>query len=134
MAAGRPTIKTNELIDEMLERIADGESLRSICRDDHMPNKATVFRWLTEDAEFNDQYAKARESQADSFVDDMLEIVDDTKLQSDPSLAAVARLRLDARKWIASKLKSKSYGDKVQQEVSGDLGLTVNIHRFGSDA
>lgn len=76
MTQGRPSIFSEELADEICERIADGESLRSICRDDEMPSKATVFRWLAEKQDFQDQYTRAREAQADSLVDDMLDIAD----------------------------------------------------------
>jgi hypothetical protein len=40
------------------------------------------------------------------------------------------RLRIDTRKWIASKLKPKKYGDKIEQEIKGEMGLTVQIVRM----
>jgi hypothetical protein len=122
---GRPSDYTPETADAICEEIADGRSLRSICDADSMPNKATVFRWLAAQPEFRDQYACAREAQADSYVDDITDIADRAK----PDDAAVARLRIDARKWAASKLKPKAYSDKVDLNLGGQDGNPV-IHRI----
>lgn len=108
------------LFDQICDRIADGDSLRTICRDKGMPNKASVFKWLAEDPALSDQYARAREAQADSLVDDMLAIADDTSREPNDRRVAV-----DARKWVASKLRPKAYGDKL--DLSGNVGFSVTI-------
>jgi hypothetical protein len=54
-----------------------GESLREICRDEDMPDKSTVMRWLALHQEFRDQYAGAREAQADYYAEEIIEISDD---------------------------------------------------------
>lgn len=136
MPAGRPSIYTPELIDAICERVADGESMRKICRDEHMPAMTTIFRWLRENPEFREQYEAATDMRADSFAEDMLDIADippqiNEKGGVDSGDVAHMRLRIDTRKWIASKLKPKKYGDKIEQEINGDLSLTVNIVRFG---
>lgn len=102
---------------DILERISEGESLRSICSDKGMPAKSAVMRWLTEDPEFQDQYARAREAQADTLFDEILGIVDGAK----PEDVAAARLRMDARKWMAGKLRPKKYGDKLA--IGGDQDM-----------
>lgn len=116
-----------ETADIICERIADGESLRSICRDDEMPNKATVFRWLTRNQPFSDQYARARETQADTLFDDMLEIADGhgERIDEDGKTLLASdvqrdRLAVETRKWMAGKLKGK-YSDKVKH-IGGDDG------------
>lgn len=119
----RPSDYTQETADLICERISEGESLRKICADDEMPNKATVFRWLAAHAEFRDQYAHAREAQADSLADEILDIADDSRLdtyidengntRTDQEVIGRSRLRVDARKWLASKMAPKKYGDKV---------------------
>src|SRR5271167_606819 len=78
---GRPSLFTTELGDEICNRIADGESLRAICEEADMPDKATVFRWLLgeQHKDFCKQYIRAREAQADSLVDDILSIADDAR-------------------------------------------------------
>lgn len=124
------------------ERIANGESLRTICDDEDMPAKATVFAWLSEDASFSDHYARARESQADAVFDDILSIADDGTndwmerknadganigwMENGEALRR-SQLRIEARKWMAGKLRPKKYGDKVDVEHTGQLEINVTI-------
>jgi len=120
---------TQEIFDEICVRIAEGESLRKICKDEKMPNLTSVWKWLNNNEELSKQYARAREEQAETFVDEILDIADnnkdDTFLDEDGKLIinqeviARSRLRVDSRKWIASKLKPKRFGDytKIQAEV-----------------
>lgn len=121
------------------ERIANGESLRAICDDEGMPDKATVFRWLALDTEFCDQYARAREAQADALFDDILSIADDGQndwmerknaigenigwMENGEALRR-SQLRIDARKWMAGKLRPKKYGDKLN--LDADLNLKAD--------
>lgn len=76
---GSPTKYTTALTDIICERIADGENLRSICRDEAMSIKLTVLAWLADDDKtaFRTKYAQAREIQADGFVDEMVEIANE---------------------------------------------------------
>lgn len=112
--SGRLSVYSEELADTICERISSGESLNAICKDEGMPNKATVLRWLgrEEHSAFRDQYARAREAQADALFDEMLEIADDSAEDVQRS-----RLKFDARKWMASKLQPKKYGDRQQVQV-----------------
>lgn len=105
---GRPSTFTQAVADEICERIALGNSLRSICRGDDMPSMATVFKWLTQQPSFAEQYTHAREAQADAIVDDILDIADDKSL--DPN---DRRIRIDSRKWLAGKMRPKKYSDKT---------------------
>ena len=120
MPAGRPSEFSQEIVDAICERLSEGESLRSICRADDMPSKATVFRWLSSRPEFSDQYARARETQADVIADEILSISDE---EPDPQKA---RVRIDARKWLAGKMRPKVYGDKVTNVHSDPDGKPLN--------
>lgn len=127
---GRPPVY--ELTDEMsvriCGRIAEGRSLRSICGDDDVPSMSVVLRWLNESADFRRLYAQAREAQADALVDEMLDIADDKTLD-----AQDRRVRLDARKWLAGKLRPRKYGEKVLIGEDADNPLskpTVEIDVF----
>lgn len=134
---------SQELFDRICERIAEGESLRAICEDEDMPNKATVMRWLAADAALSDQYARAREAQADTLFEEILEIADDGTLdrksagKGDGSLAVDvdhiqrSRLRVEARKWMAGKLRPKVYGDKAVIEGPGENG--EHLHKVSPD-
>ncbi len=124
---GRPSDYNEETALKICERLAEGESLRAICLDDDMPSKSSVFRWLDANQSFRDQYARAREFQADTMADEIQDIADDgtndwmEKRLNDGSVIEVvnhehiqrSRLRVDTRKWVASKLKPKKYGDKL---------------------
>lgn len=114
----RPTDYCQSTVDAICERIGTGESLRAICRGDDMPALSTVFRWLSIHKEFSDQYARAREEQAEALADEITDIAD---TEEDVQRA---RVRIDARKWVAGKLKPKKYGDKTQLEHSGEMKLT----------
>lgn len=142
----RPNKFTLAIAERICERLSDGESLRTICLSEKMPSKATVFRWLRSNEKFRDQYARAREAQADAIVDEILDIADEecTKVKADKHPRADAdedgmvevvfdavavqrnKLRIDARKWLAGKLKPKVYGDKVESEGSQDISQTLS--------
>jgi hypothetical protein len=113
---GRPSDYTPEMADLICKRLADGESLRSICRDENMPAESTVRAWALDDREgFYAQYARSRDIALDSIAEEVFEIADG--LTNDP---ARDRLRFDARRWYLSKLAPKKYGDKqtIDQTVT----------------
>lgn len=141
-AVGRPSEFSQETADLICERLADGASLRSICLKDDSPAQATVFRWLAASETFREQYARAREAQADVLADEIVDIADDGRRDYvdadglktvDHDHIARSRLRVDARKWIASKLKPKKYGDKVSTELTGADGGPVIIRALPLD-
>src|SRR5436853_6196862 len=76
MPQGRPSDYTLETALEICARLADGQSLRAICRDEAMPDARTVFRWLEANESFRQQYARAREAQADALADEIVDIAD----------------------------------------------------------
>jgi hypothetical protein len=135
---GRPSRYTPGKAAAICARIADGESLRAICAAGH-PDKATVFRWLEANLEFRDQYARAREAQADTYADEIVEIADDGTRDYrmvdghelvDHDHIARSRLRVDARKWVAAKLRPKKYGEKV--DLTGAI-LTASVDLTATD-
>lgn len=131
---------SSEITDAICERLADGRSLRSICTDEDMPGLTTVFRWLADEDKisFRNQYARARETQADALFDEMLDIADDAvndfmERKSDEEQGGGwqlngehvqrTRLRLDTRKWMAGKLAPKKYGEKIVHGGDPDAPL-----------
>lgn len=138
MAGGRPSKFTKKIADEICLRIADGESLSSICRDKHMPARSTVFLWVADREAFSDKYEKARAFQADAWADEVVDIADDVdsdwidtpdgpKVNSDHIQRA--RLRIDTRKWIAGKQRPRRYGPKIEVEQTN-----FNVTISGDDA
>jgi hypothetical protein len=118
---GRPTVFSKEVCDEICDRLAHGETLRSILADDHLPVRSAVYRWLDENEDFKDQYAQARVKQADYYAE---MIVDEAFSSND---AAIGRLRMDALKWASSKLAPKKYGDKVEVEQTGNNSVSLSF-------
>lgn len=126
---------TQELFDAICDRLADGESLRTICQDEEMPSKGTILRWVGNDEKLQDQYARAREAQADAIFDEILDIADDAtndwmevngqddeKYRLNGEHVQRSRVRIDARKWMAGKMRPKKYGEKVMHEGAGENG------------
>lgn len=125
---GSRAMKFNQTIaDEVCRRIAEGKSLRSICESDSLPSRETIRQWLRDHPEFVGQYARARDEQADFYADEIIDIAD--KAED----AQIARLQVDARKWKASKLAPKRYGEKVVHAGDDESPLKIEIVRYGAD-
>lgn len=123
---GRPTDYTKDMADKICEKISGGLSLRAICAEPGMPARGTVYRWLIENADFQDQYTRAREKQADYFAEEIIEIADGAEAES--AAVSKAKLQIDARKWAASKIAPKKYGDKQEIDVkSSDGSMTPTV-------
>ena len=118
---GAPSSYTQELADEICNRIAIGETLRTIIRDSHIPDRATIYRWLETNESFRDQYTHARSQQADHYFE---QIIDESFASHD---AQIGRLRVDALKWVASKMQPKKYGDKLEIETKGDSAIAIQF-------
>lgn len=133
---GRPTDYTIEIADDICYKIVQGQSLNSICKADNMPDVRSVYRWLRLHQQFCHLYAQAKDDQADTLADEIQDISDerpmmtivtdsDTIEKLDPVGVNRNRLRVDARKWIASKLKPRKYGDR--QILAGDADAPLKI-------
>lgn len=139
--AGRPTNYTQHIALVICTRIAEGESLREIVRDEGMPDRSTVYDWLLRHPEFADQYARAREEQADTLADEIVAIADEPpevvpvidkrtgeliEHKLDSAYLQWQKNRIDARKWTAMKLKPRKYGERV--ELAGDKNNPLQIN------
>lgn len=101
-----------------------------------MPDVSTVYRWLVANETFREMYTRAREDQADTLADQIIEIADDGINDTykkdgvevtNQDVIARSRLRVDARKWIAAKLKPKKYGEKLDLEHSGEIRMPSSM-------
>ena len=150
---GRPPVMKSSMEEEILDRLTLGESARSICRDEHMPGWTTMCKYLKENENFANQYARAKQCGIEHRLDegyeraldesrDVMEdvvhkenadgsITEFVKKKSDNTAVQRDKLIIDLIKWEASRLHSKKYGDKIQQEVTGaegkDLIPVLNI-------
>jgi len=131
---GRPSSYTDRVANLICIRLAEGESLNKICKDEKMPDKATVFRWLAVNEDFCDKYARARELQAETQFDELIDIVDQPpelahvvgkdgeliEVKFDSSYVAWMKLRVDTRKWTAARMAPKKYGEHKAPEQKED--------------
>lgn len=139
---GRPSKYTPEQAVAICERIRKGEWLHKIAGTEGLPPEATLYRWLDDNEDFRELYARAREDRTDRMAAEMLEIADDSAedtifvQDSDKDGEGArevqnhewinrSRLRVDARKWLMSKLAPKRYGDKITQEITGKDGAPL---------
>ena len=121
--SGRPSIFSQELADAIFAQIGKGRGLSDICRDEGMPNRTTIYRWLAEDEAFRRQYAVACEIRPEHMGDQILGSADNDENEDTQR----DRLRIDARKWLTAKLAPKKYGDKIVNEHSGPDGGDIPV-------
>lgn len=140
---GRPTKYSEQQADAICEEIATSSlSMKSVCEKLSIP-VGTVLAWLSKQPTFQDKYARAKEMQADLLAEEILDISDDgsndfmTIVKGDEAYTVEnkevinrSRLRVDSRKWIASKLKPKKYGDRVHQELTGLDGKPIQFENI----
>lgn len=145
---GRKSTYTQAAADEICQRIAEGEPLRAVCRDDHMPAWRTVFDWMAAHDEFAASIARARDLGADAIAESILEIVDDgtndwmEKMGSDGQPIGWqlngehvqrSKLRAEMRLKLLAKWSPKKYGDRMSLDHSGKVGLESLIAGGGDD-
>lgn len=136
---GRPSRFEEAVFAELCQRLAAGETLRAICRsDDKFPDEKTVRDWVIDN--FNGvapRYTRAREAGIHSMIDETISLSDDSSRDTitdeegnkkcDNEWVARSRLRVDTRKWLASKVLPKLYGERLEQEISGPNGGAVTF-------
>lgn len=127
---GRPKALTKMLRNEICERILNGETIRLISADEHMPNASTIYRALADDGdpEFRDQYARAKEVQLFRMEDELLEIAD----AATSDTAQESKLQIDTRKWIMAKRAPKKYGERITQEHETEAGAVMVVNMRSS--
>lgn len=137
---GRPTLYSEELAARICQELASGKSLRTVCAVEEMPNMSTIFLWIAKHDEFSKQYARATEERAEAYVEEIFEIADDARndFMEDQYLKGKtpgyqlngeniqrSKLRVDTRKWYASKVKPKKYGEKLDIKAESEI-----THKF----
>jgi hypothetical protein len=130
------------MAETICAQLAEGMSLREICRQDGVPDKSTVMRWLHSNAAFRDQYARAKEIGIEAIAEDILDIADDARndwmerhnadgenagWQFNGEAARRSQIRIDSRKWLLSKLAPKKYGDRLDLNHSGAIATPKDL-------
>lgn len=116
----RPTSYGAEMVDEILDRLGNGESLGAICNSDpeRYPRVTTFLNWVQNNhvPGLFEAYARARIVGAHAMADAIVTIADNAS----PFEEGVARLRMDARKWYVARVLPRIYGDKIDITSSGE--------------
>ena len=113
--------KTPEVMDEIVKRISDGESMRSVCRDKRMPSIDAVMNWQRDDPDFAYRCARARELQAEVMDEKILSVAE--RVENGEMDPHAARVVLSAYQWRAAKLAPKKYGEKI--ETTHQVGESI---------
>jgi hypothetical protein len=133
---GRPTKRTPEVVKEICDRLSNGEPLRAICRDSHIPNWDTVYDWMARDEGFALQVAQARENGVEAIAQDTLAMIDaepryveDAKggTRIDAGYVQWLKLRTEQRMKLLACWSPNRYGNRVQVAGDKDNPLQVNI-------
>jgi hypothetical protein len=114
----RPTKYTEALARQICSKLSEGKSLASICKSANMPSAVSVYAWMQKMPEFLKMYETAKAESADHLAEEIVEIADNTEGDTQRD-----RLRMDARKWVAARLKPNKYGDKVTTEHQGNVAV-----------
>lgn len=112
---------SQEKADAICSRMAEGESLRSICRAHGMPSTSTVMRWLEDDERFREQYARAMNMRADVKFEELDDVSEDAVMAESAIKIAGLRLKADNIKWQLGKMAPKKYGEKLDLNHSGQV-------------
>ena len=119
--AGRPSLYSKAIADQIVSRMIEGESMVDICRDSEMPSRATVYRWIDENPDFDARCARAREALADYLVDKIDQLAAQTTEDNHQSM----KVKISTAQWRAMKIAPRIYGDKQYKEVTGKDGAPL---------
>ncbi len=122
---GRPSAYTKEIGIEICRRVSEGESITDIMKDKDMPSGYTFYQWLEKKEGLAKEYTHAREQRAEFYAAEIISIADNAGLTNEE--INLARLKVDARKWIACKLHPRHYGDKGLT-INNNTQINNNIH------
>lgn len=112
---GRPTRYTDEIADELERRISGGESLRSACEREGMPDKSTVLDWVAENRHnFRPRYIRARSKQAQVIAD---EVLDRARAAHDVGSASAATAFTKAAQLLLPAFDRATFGQQQHIEV-----------------
>jgi hypothetical protein len=134
---------SQEKADAICARLAQGESLNAICKDDDMPAESTVRAWALDNVGgFSAKYARAREIGYEVHADKIIDLADECRIGTkrttkvtgevetvEGDMVERSRLQIDARKWMLSKMLPKKYGDKLDLNHGGEMTVYSKVER-----
>lgn len=133
MTAGRPKGISfeDDVVEELLSALANGNPLTRICKDRRMPSVSTVYSWVESDSEFSGRFRAARARGVHALAEECLDIADEPT--NDPVQVANKRVRIDTRLRLAGKWLSKEYGDKVDVSYNAEVTHRHDLSGYSAD-
>lgn len=132
---------TDDMGDKICEELTKGRSLLQICLDPGMPTRDAVNHWVLTNKDFHHKYTRAREAQSDYLVDEIIKIADiefTAEERKSPGLINALmqqrKLQTDSRKWYASKVMPKRYGDKTDEQKKTEDEENPLLELYGNDS
>ena len=135
---GRPSIPFDPVVAaEVIDIVKQGRGMLAVSRLPGMPGHEVLWRWMDEDEGFANAYRRARAAQADSLADEV-EIMAEAEprtytddkgvVRVDPGWVAWQRARAESKRWLASKLLPKIYGDRIAVDGDGAVGIAIQVN------
>ena len=131
-----PQYDRETVIEEIVQRISNGETLRAICREEGKPHWTVIYDWLKENPEFNLRFTRARDIGHDAIAEECLQIADDklgdwTLTDSGPTFdgdhVQRAKLKIETRLKLLAKWSPKKYGESTQLKHADADGNKLNL-------
>ncbi len=110
-----------EVFEYIIDRMANGEALTKICLNPDFPSYSVFVKWVYDNPEWFEKYSRARQLQADYYADDTVRIADDVQDTKR------ARNMMDARRWHASKMAPRKYGERIMQDLNANITTTSKL-------
>ena len=104
--------KSVAIMAELCARVADGESVAQICESLRMPSRASLYEWIHDDVVFADMFKRAYSERGEKFAEETTLLADEAR-EAPPELTSAYKLAVETRRWVASRLIPKKYGDRV---------------------
>lgn len=132
---GRPSKYNEELADRFCRKVATTTlGLEKLCASDpEFPCADTIYQWRIDFPSFSEKYTIAKQKQADILIEEIMDIADTcaNNYENGSEYVMATRLQIDTRKWFASKLLPKVYGDKVQNETVVTISHEKAVEALG---
>lgn len=121
------------LFNKICEEISKGNSLRKVLLNQNMPDQNTFYKWIDNNVDKKEQYARACHERQEVLFEEIIEISDNNEglifdefgnKKMDSGFVQLKKLKIDTRKWMLGKMNPKKFGDKIQQEHSGEIKTT----------
>lgn len=126
---GRPTKEyTLEQMEQIIFRVASGETLTKVCSEPGMPHYTTFRHWLLKDEELNEKWLRAKELRAHAIFDEMIDLSREL-VDGEPTAVRVnaVRVAVETLRHAAARLSPKDYGERVEKNTLIPIQIITSL-------